>query len=67
MPDMAKALEEMMETKYVCADCGADNDTMYSGCRRCSSVRVVLKSVMERVLGPQWREKLPDPESSANE
>lgn len=43
-------------SKYVCADCGHEPDSMDTTCPSCGSVRVVLRSVIENIVGPNWRE-----------
>jgi hypothetical protein len=40
---------------YVCCDCGKEQDKG-SSCLECSSVRVVLVSWIEDVVGTDWRE-----------
>lgn len=42
------------DKEWVCADCGREYDEG-NLCRYCGSVRVVLKSVVEELFGPDWR------------
>ncbi len=40
--------------KCVCSECGHEQDNM-DCCGNCRSVRVILQSVAEQILGPNWR------------
>lgn len=40
--------------KYVCADCGHEQDTMFR-CFKCNGFRVILQSMAEQLFGPNWR------------
>lgn len=42
--------------EYVCADCGNEQDSMGRRCDKCGSVRVVLISTIEDIVGPDWRD-----------
>ena len=45
-------MEEQM--KFACADCGEMQETM-DACPDCGSIRTVLISVLEDLLGPTWQ------------
>jgi DNA-directed RNA polymerase subunit RPC12/RpoP len=49
---IAEGLDE--EKDWVCADCGREYKEGHL-CRYCGSVRVVLKSVVADLFGPDWR------------
>jgi DNA-directed RNA polymerase subunit RPC12/RpoP len=49
---IAEGLDE--EKEWVCADCGREYAEGHL-CRYCGSVRVVLKSVVADLFGPDWR------------
>ncbi len=46
-----------LERPCICADCGNEQDSMVRNCGKCLSTRVVLKSVIEEILGKDWREQ----------
>ena len=46
--------EETQGQKYICADCGHEQDSMDRRCDDCESVRVVVKGLVETV-GVDWR------------
>ena len=41
------------KSKWVCIDCGNDQETS-DKCTNCSSFRVVLLSVVIQIFGPEW-------------
>lgn len=43
--------------KYVCADCGHEQDTFQHCERPCGSGPVVLISTCDQILGPNWRKE----------
>ena len=54
---VAHVFEQKMEKKdYVCGDCGHEQSSMSKPCENCGSVKVVLISIIEQELGPNWRE-----------
>jgi len=47
--------KKINEKKWVCADCGDEYAEDTVPCAKCGSNRVVLISVIEEMLGPNWR------------
>ena len=43
--------------KWACADCGTEKVMNDGPCDNCKSVRIVLVSMIEQLMGPDWREK----------
>jgi len=41
---------------YVCCDCGCEQDSMDTPCDGCGGPRVVAISLIEELVGPDWRE-----------
>jgi len=45
---------EQQNTPYVCADCGHHQDSMSRPCDKCSSLRVMLVSVVKQLFGDDY-------------
>jgi len=48
--------EDVASLPYVCCDCGCEQDSMDTPCDGCGGPRVVVISLIEELVGPDWRE-----------
>lgn len=44
-----------MPFQYVCADCGTETNAFHDACACCKGRRISAISVIEKLLGPDWR------------
>ena len=56
MPKESEPESEKID--YVCAECGAANESMEQPCSACGSVRIVLLSIIVDLFGENWRDNL---------
>ena len=56
--DKLFAMNENQEPlEWACADCGTEKAHREGVCGNCKSVRIVLVSMIEQLMGSDWREK----------
>lgn len=48
--------EDVATLPYVCCDCGCEQESMDTPCDGCGGPRVVVISLIEELIGPDWRE-----------